>query len=114
MRGCRRHARLAAVIIVACAALAGCNRPDGQRAAAPVDRKTLRLAVTTSTQDSGLLDELLPMFEQEAAARVDVIAVGSGQAMKLAEQGDVDALVVHDRAAEEAFMAAGHGALREK
>ena len=73
----------------------------------------LRLAVTTSTRDSGLLDVLLPVFIQQHSVRVDVIAVGTGAALKLGEQGDVDVVLVHAREAEDAFMAAGHGIRRE-
>ena len=73
----------------------------------------LRLATTTSTRDSGLLDALLPAFEREVRARVDVIAVGTGQALRLGEAGDVDVVLVHARVAEDAFMASGNGARRE-
>ncbi len=71
------------------------------------------LATTTSTQDSGLLDYLLPDFEKEAGVKVDVIAVGTGQAIKLGEDGNADVLLVHARAQEDAFMAAGNGTRRE-
>jgi len=71
------------------------------------------LATTTSTQDSGLLAYLLPMFEQEFSVKIDVVAVGSGQAIKLGEDGNADVLLVHSRAAEDAFMQAGHGTRRE-
>jgi tungstate transport system substrate-binding protein len=73
----------------------------------------LVLATTTSTQDSGLLDYLLPFFEDEYGLKVDVIAVGTGQALKLGEDGNADVLLVHARAQEDAFMAAGHGVRRE-
>jgi tungstate transport system substrate-binding protein len=73
----------------------------------------LVLATTTSTADSGLLDYLLPMFEQEAGLKVDTIAVGTGQALKLGTDGNADVLLVHSRAQEDAFMAAGDGARRE-
>jgi tungstate transport system substrate-binding protein len=69
----------------------------------------LRLATTTSTYDSGLLDAILPAFEQRYQARVDVIATGTGQALALGEAGDVDVLLVHAPHLEEAFVAAGHG-----
>lgn len=71
----------------------------------------LKLATTTSTYDSGLLDILLPPFEEKRAdgIRVDVIAVGTGKALKLAENGDVDAVLVHAPKLEEAFVAAGFG-----
>ena len=75
--------------------------------------KKLILATTTSTQDSGLLDYLLPMFEQEAGVKVDVIAVGTGQALELGQNGDADVLLVHSRAKEDEFMAANHGTRRE-
>lgn len=73
----------------------------------------LLLATTTSTQDSGLLAYLLPLFEQEFGVKVDVIAVGSGEAMMIGERGDADVLLVHSRAAEDAFMTAGSGTRRE-
>jgi len=76
--------------------------------------KLLRVAVTTSTRDSGLLDVLVPPFEKQAAVRVEIIAVGTGKALKLAERGDVDALIVHARAAELAFMKAGFGSRHEE
>jgi tungstate transport system substrate-binding protein len=91
--------------------LAGCgasvDRGDSTRP--PV----LRLAVTTSTRDSGLMDVLVAVFEAEHGARVDVIAVGTGAALKLGAAGDVDVVLVHARAAEDAWMAAGHGIRRE-
>ncbi len=73
----------------------------------------LRLATTTSTRDSGLLDLLVPMFEKQRGCRVDVVAVGTGAALKLGETGDADVVLVHARKAEDAFMAAGHGIRRE-
>ncbi len=57
--------------------------------------KKLILATTTSTQDSGLLDYLLPMFEDETGVKVDVVAVGTGQAMQLGQDGNADVLLVH-------------------
>lgn len=74
--------------------------------------KVLRLATTTSTYDSGLLDAIIPGFESQYGARVDVIAVGTGQAIALGERGDADVLMVHDRAKEEAFVREGHGIAR--
>lgn len=75
--------------------------------------KKLILATTTSTQDSGLLDYLLPMFEDETGVKVDVIAVGTGQALQLGQDGNADVLLVHSRAREDEFMAANHGTRRE-
>jgi tungstate transport system substrate-binding protein len=73
----------------------------------------LTLATTTSTYDSGLLDAILPVFEEESGIRVEVVAVGTGQALALGEQGDTDVLLVHARAREDAFMDADHGTRRE-
>jgi tungstate transport system substrate-binding protein len=69
----------------------------------------LILATTTSTQDSGLLDTLVPMFEQESGYRVKTISVGTGQAMALGERGEADVLLVHAPPTEKTWMAAGHG-----
>ncbi len=75
-------------------------------------KERLRLATTTSTQNSGLLEALLPPFEQEYGIKVDVIAVGTGKAIKLAEAGDVDIVMVHARSKEDAFVAEGYGVNR--
>ncbi len=72
----------------------------------------LRLATTTSTDNSGLLEYLLPHFEKRTGMTVDVIAVGTGKALKLAERGDVDIILVHAPAAELAFVEAGLGVNR--
>ncbi len=85
---------------------AGCGAP----AAEP---QTMTLATTTSTQDSGLLDYILPDFEEEYNVKVEVVAVGTGQALEIGEAGDADVLLVHARAREDAFMDAGHGVRRE-
>jgi tungstate transport system substrate-binding protein len=82
----------------------------GQMMAEP---QTLILATTTSTENSGLLAYLLPGFESDYNTQVDVIAVGTGQALKLGEDGNADVLMVHARALEDAFMEAGHGVRRE-
>lgn len=72
-------------------------------------QQTVRLATTTSTDNSGLLAYLLPAFEAKTGVKVQVIAVGSGKALELAKNGDVDVALVHSRAAEDQFVAAGHG-----
>jgi tungstate transport system substrate-binding protein len=69
----------------------------------------LRLATTTSTENSGLLAELLPPFEQANDCKVDVIAVGTGKAIKLGQNGDVDVILVHARSREDKFVAEGYG-----
>ncbi|MGB7062849.1 MAG: substrate-binding domain-containing protein [Candidatus Zixiibacteriota bacterium] len=72
----------------------------------------LILATTTSVEDSGLLEHLLPVFETENTCRVKVIAVGSGQALRLAKDGNADAILVHDRKSEEEFVKKGYGEKR--
>jgi tungstate transport system substrate-binding protein len=72
----------------------------------------IRLATTTSTDNSGLLDYLLPHFEKQSGFTVDVIAVGTGKALKLAERGDVDIILVHAPEAEIDFVDAGWGVNR--
>jgi tungstate transport system substrate-binding protein len=74
--------------------------------------ETLTLASTTSTLDSGLFDALIPPFEKKFACTVKIIAVGTGQAMRLARDGNADVLLVHDREAEEKFIAEGFGVER--
>jgi len=94
---CRRAACLAAVL--AFAAFAG--RTDAQEKAAII------LATTTSTYDSGLLDQLVPRFEKESGVAVKVIAVGTGAALRMASRGDADVVLVHAPAAERAYVEAG-------
>ena len=74
--------------------------------------KTIILATTTSTQDSGLLDVLLPVFEKKTGYFVKTIAVGSGQAMAMGQKGEADVLLVHSPAAEKKFVAEGFGVNR--
>jgi tungstate transport system substrate-binding protein len=72
----------------------------------------LRMSTTTSTDNSGLLKVLLPPFEAANDCKVDVIAVGTGKALKLGENGDVDVVFVHARPAEDKFVADGFGTNR--
>jgi tungstate transport system substrate-binding protein len=73
----------------------------------------LVLATTTSTYDSGLLDAILPDFESQYNAEVEVIAVGTGQAIELGENGDADVILVHARSREDAFVDEGYGVNRQ-
>ena len=82
-------------------------------AACTPQEKKITLATTTSTQDSGLLDYLLPKFTDETGVNVEVIAVGTGQALQLGKDGNADVLLVHSRAKEDEFMTAGDGVRRE-
>jgi tungstate transport system substrate-binding protein len=81
-------------------------------APAPAQEKVLILATTTSTQDTGLLDVLVPAFEKQAGFQVKTIAVGSGQAMTMGQKGEADVLLVHSPEAEAKFMADGFGTSR--
>ncbi len=92
--------------------LVACSR-SGIPSASPAPSRDLILATTTSTQDSGLLDVLIPLFEKQTGYTVKVVAVGTGAALRMGERGDADVLLVHAPEAEEAFMAAGYGSERE-
>jgi len=87
--------------------------PTDEPASSEAPADAITLATTTSTYDSGLLDAILPVFEQDNGITVEVVAVGTGQALALGEQGDADVLLVHARAREDAFMEAGDGTRRE-
>ncbi|HSB00581.1 MAG TPA: substrate-binding domain-containing protein [Anaerolineales bacterium] len=82
--------------------------PTEAPAQAPAN-SNLILATTTSTQDSGLLDVLIPLFEKETGYKVQTVAVGSGQAMQMGQEGNADVLLVHSPAAEKQFMTDGWG-----
>ncbi|MEM9677352.1 MAG: substrate-binding domain-containing protein [Pseudomonadota bacterium] len=75
-------------------------------------KKVLRVAVTTSFENSGLADVLLPVAENDLAIDIQLVVVGTGQALKLGTAGDVDAVLVHSKVAEEAFVASGAGMRR--
>lgn len=80
--------------------------------ALPARAEVLRMAVTTSFHNSGLADVLLPEIAADTGIEVQLLVVGTGQALRLGRAGDVDALLVHARAAEEEFVANGHGPRR--
>jgi len=81
-------------------------------AALAEERPFLTLASTTSTNDSGLFEAILPRFTAETGIEVRVVAVGTGQALELGRRGDADAVLVHDRASEDAFLAEAHALFR--
>jgi tungstate transport system substrate-binding protein len=87
--------------------LACCTVASASPAAAAQDEKTVILATTTSTQDSGLLDVLVPMFEKEKGFVVKPISVGSGQAMAMGMRGEADVLLVHSPADEQKLVSEG-------
>jgi tungstate transport system substrate-binding protein len=84
----------------------------GLAVGARADERFITVASTTSTEDSGLFKYLLPLFTADTGIEVRVVALGTGQAIKLAEKGDADVLFVHDKASEEAFIAKGLGVKR--
>lgn len=79
-----------------------------------IQAETLRVAVTTSFENSGLAGVLLPQIKTDTGITVQLLVVGTGQAIRLGEAGDVDAILVHARAAEEAFVTQGHGMHRRE
>lgn len=108
----RWRLRSAGVVVAGCSLLAaGCG--GGQPAEPDATTGSLILATTTSTQDSGLLDDVLPDFERRSDCALKTVAVGSGQAMEMGANGDADVLLVHSPQAEAEFMAAHHGSSRE-
>jgi len=76
------------------------------------DDRFITLASTTSTENSGLLGDILPRFTEKTGIEVRVVAVGTGAALRIARSGDADVLLVHHRASEDAFVAAGDGVAR--
>jgi len=105
-------------------ALAGCFSATGAHTSPAANAATatapsaagsrdLILATTTSTQDSGLLDVLVPAFETATGYKVKTVAVGSGAALKLGEEGNADVLMVHSPAAEKTFTDGGFGVNRQ-
>ena len=107
-----RKGWIAGLFIVLILALAGCGAqpPKTATPAAPVkapENVNVILATTTSTQDSGLLDALLPVFEKKTGYKVKTIAVGTGQALAMGEKGEADVLLVHAPAAEKKVVEKG-------
>ncbi|MCW7999374.1 tungsten ABC transporter substrate-binding protein [Clostridium sp. cpc1] len=103
-------------VLVLALSLAGCG--NNNESSEPVETEAskegreMTLATTTSTQDSGLLDYLLPIFKEDTGIDVKVVAVGTGEALKLGENGDADCLLVHAKEKEEEFIKNGYGVER--
>lgn len=93
--------RIIATLFAFCLLLSAC--------APKPSNPNLILATTTSTQDSGLLDVLIPPFEAQTGYKVQTVAVGTGQALQMGEEGNADVLLVHAPSSEVAFMEAGNG-----
>ena len=81
---------------------------------ASADERVITVASTTSTEQSGLFGHLLPVFEKDSAIKVRVVALGTGQALDMARRGDADVAFVHDKLAEEKFVAEGYGVERKE
>lgn len=103
-------------VLVLALSLAGCGNNNESSEPAeketPKENREMILATTTSTQDSGLLDYLLPIFKEDTGIDVKVVAVGTGEALKLGENGDADCLLVHAKEKEEEFIKNGYGVER--
>ena len=99
------------LLLTGCAATQQAPTPT-EVTPAPIEKKEIILSTTTSTQDSGLLDYLLPEFTKDTGYEIKVIAVGTGQAIKMGEDGEADVLLVHAKTSEEEFIKAGHGLQR--
>jgi len=84
----------------------------GLPSAALAQQRSITVASTTSTEQSGLFGYLLPRFTAKTGIKVNVVAVGTGQALDIGRRGDADVVLVHDRAAEEKFLAEGFGVKR--
>ena len=94
-------------LLLAALLAAGCLAPSGG------EGDVLTLGTTTTTQDSGVLDAILPTFERDSGIRVRAVVGGSGEILAKAARGDVDALLAHSPDAERALVAAGHGTYRK-
>ena len=97
------HARVLGVCLIAMAVLGIATAP------AQLTKRSIILATTTSTQDSGLLDVLIPRFEQQTGYQVKTIAVGTGESLAMGARGEADVLLVHAPEAEKKLMDEGHG-----
>jgi tungstate transport system substrate-binding protein len=100
--------RFLSALLVGLGGFLGMQSPDARAA----DDNFIVVASTTSTQNSGLFDSILPKFTEQTGIEVRVVAVGTGQAIRLAEAGDADVLLVHHRPSEEKFVAEGFGVER--
>ncbi len=105
MKSTVKHLYLLGLVVILSASACG---PAAAPTAAPPPQEMI-LATTTSTADSGLLEAILPVFEKANNVKVKVVAVGTGQALKLGQDGNADVVLVHARAQEDQFVAAGWG-----
>lgn len=100
------------LIFVLCFAMAACGGDDSDNEARPAEGTTLMMATTTSTADTGLLDYLKPIFLEDTGIDLQWTAVGTGEALAMGQNGDVDIVLVHAKASEEEFVASSAGVER--
>ncbi|WZL72130.1 substrate-binding domain-containing protein [Clostridiaceae bacterium 35-E11] len=111
----RKIACFIVVLMMGLLMVTGCGQTETAPAEEPVqetaqiENTSIIMATTTSTENSGLLGYLLSVFKEDTGIEVKVVAVGTGKALKMGEDGEADVLLVHAKASEEAFVAAGHG-----
>nr|WP_303714986.1 substrate-binding domain-containing protein [Methanoculleus marisnigri] len=103
----RRTLFAVAAVMVALLLICGCTGTTTNPT--PADKQQLRIATTTSLYDTKLLERLTPIFEEQYNAEVLIVSAGTGKAIEYGQNGDVDVLMVHDRAREDAFLADGYG-----
>ena len=100
------------LIFALCFVMAACGGDDSDNEARPAEGTTLMMATTTSTADTGLLDYLKPIFLEDTGIDLQWTAVGTGEALAMGQNGDVDIVLVHAKASEEEFVASGAGVER--
>jgi len=108
-----RYLVLLALVSILSFSLTACNQREKTAEEKVEPARELVLATTTSTYDSGLLDAILPDFEKKTGIKVDVVAVGTGQALKLGQAKDADVLLVHAKSREEKFVEEGYAPFRK-
>ena len=114
----KRKGLIVVILVVLALAALGCRQSaqvEKSKSEAEPKKEAvgrLILATTTSTVDTGLLDDLVPLFEKENGAQVKTVAVGTGEALKMGERGDADVLLVHSKKSEEELVAKGFGVER--
>ncbi len=109
----RRKLAFHIIALLVITLFAGCSSTEKSTTPPKPANPELIMASTTSTRDSGLMDVLLPIFEQKTGYQVKPIYVGTGAAMTMGEKGEADVLLVHAPTSEVAFMNAGHGTVRK-
>lgn len=100
------------ILIITTLITVGCSTNDAKEKS-NIKNQSIILATTTSTQNSGLLDNILPNFRKKTGIEVKVIAVGTGKALQMGKDGDADVLLVHAKPSEEEFVNEGHGLYRK-